>query len=108
MHKFIHRKNLALFKVHLDDLGLTDAQRKAILRLLTEEHARGHTTPRRSITSGDLANTFRGRAARARVENVHSHEAMERTVDPYQSTRTAPRRLSFRSGNTPMSTWGLK
>ena len=38
------------------------------------------------------------RAARVRVENVHSHEAIERTLDPYQSTRTAPRLLASRSG----------
>ena len=98
MHKFIHRENLALFRGRLDDPGLIDAQRKAILRLLTKEHARGHATPRRRITSGDRANTLRGRAARVRVEDVHSHEAMERILDPYQSTRIAPRRLSFRSG----------
>jgi hypothetical protein len=106
MDKFIHRENLALFRRRLDDPGLNDAQRKAILRLLTEEHARGHTTPR--ITSGDRANTLRGRAARVRVENVHSHEAIERTLDPYQSTRTARRLLASRSGDAPMSTWGLK
>ena len=47
MDKFIHRENSALFRGRLDDPGLTDAQRKAILRLLTEEHASGHTTPRR-------------------------------------------------------------
>lgn len=40
MDKFIRRENLALFRGRLDDPGLTDAQRKAILRLLTEEHAR--------------------------------------------------------------------
>ena len=44
MDKFIHRENSALFRGRLDDPGLTDAQRKAILRLLTEEHARGHTS----------------------------------------------------------------
>ena len=74
MDEFIHRENSALFRGRLDDPGLTDAQRKAILRLLTEEHARGHTS---------------------------------RTLDPYQSTRTAPRLLGSRPG-TPMSTWGLK
>jgi hypothetical protein len=44
MDKFIRRENLALFRGRLDDLGITDAQRKAILRLLTEQHARGHTS----------------------------------------------------------------
>jgi hypothetical protein len=107
MDKFIHRENSALFRGRLDDPGLTDAQRKAILRLLTEEHARGHTTPRRRITSGDRANTLRGRAARVRVENVHSHEAIERTLIHIK----APGQLlgycvSF--GDAPMSTWGLK
>jgi hypothetical protein len=43
MDKFIHRENLAQLRRRLDDPGFTDAQRKAILRLLTEEHARGHT-----------------------------------------------------------------
>ena len=68
MDEFIHRENSALFRGRLDDPGLTDAQRKAILRLLTEEHARGHTTPRRRIRSGERANTLRGRAARVQVE----------------------------------------
>ena len=108
MDKFIHREDLALFRGRLDDPGLTDAQRKAILRLLTEEQARGQTTPRRRNTSGDRANTLRGPAARVRVENIHSHEAIERTLDPYQSTRTAPRLLASRSKHAPMSTWGLK
>ena len=40
MNKFIDRENLALFRERLDDPGPADAQRKAILRLLTEEHAR--------------------------------------------------------------------
>ena len=44
MEKFIRRKNLALFRGRFDDLGITDAQRKAILRLLTNEHGRGHTS----------------------------------------------------------------
>ncbi len=44
MDKFIRRENLALFRGRLDDLGITDAQHKAILRLLTEEHARDHTS----------------------------------------------------------------
>ena len=107
MDKFIHRENSALFRGRVDDPGLTDAQRKAILRLLTEERARGLTTPGRRITSGDRANTLRGRAARVRVENVHSHEAIERTLDPYQSTRTAPRLLRLVRGCL-MSAWGLK
>ena len=50
MDKFIHRGNLAPFRRRFDDPGRTDAQRRAILSLLTEEHARGHTTPRRRIT----------------------------------------------------------
>jgi hypothetical protein len=44
MDKFIHRENLTLFRGRFDDPGLTDAQRRAILRLLIEEHDRGHTT----------------------------------------------------------------
>jgi len=44
MDKFIHRENSALFRGRLDDPSLIDAQRKAILRLLFEEHARGHTS----------------------------------------------------------------
>jgi hypothetical protein len=107
MDKFIHRENLALFRGRLYDPGPTDAQRKAFLRLLTEEHARGHTTPRRRITGGDRANTLRGRAARVRVEMFILMRPHERTLDPYQSTRTAPRLLGSRPG-TPMSTWGLK
>jgi hypothetical protein len=103
MDEFIHRENSALFRGRLDDPGLTDAQRKAILRLLTEEHARGHTTPRRRITSGDRANTLRGRAARVRVENVHSHEAIDLDSYPDSSSATG---VSF--GDAPMSTWGLK
>ena len=43
MDKIIHRVNSALFRGRLG-LGITDAQRKAILRLLTKEHARGHTS----------------------------------------------------------------
>jgi hypothetical protein len=100
MDKFIHRENSALFRGRLDDPGFTDAQRKAILRLLTEEHARGHTTPRRR-TSGDRA--LRGRAARVRVENVHSHEAIDLDSYPDSSSATG---VSF--GDAPMSTWGLK
>jgi hypothetical protein len=46
MDKFVHRENLALFSRRLKDPGLTDAQRTAILRLLTEEHAeRCQTAP---------------------------------------------------------------
>jgi hypothetical protein len=37
MNKFIHRENVALFRRRLDDPGLSDAQREAILRLLSEE-----------------------------------------------------------------------
>jgi len=44
MDKFTHRENLALFRRRLDDPGLTDDQRQAILRLLREEQARGHQT----------------------------------------------------------------
>jgi hypothetical protein len=100
MDKFIHRENSALFWGRLDDPGFTDAQRKAILRLLTEEHARGHTTLRRR-TSGDRA--LRGRAARVWVENVHSHEAIDLDSYPDSSSATG---VSF--GDAPMSTWGLK
>jgi hypothetical protein len=42
MNKFIHRQNLALFKKRLTDQGLSDAQREAIVRLLSEEHVKGH------------------------------------------------------------------
>jgi hypothetical protein len=44
MNKFIHRQNLALFRRRLDDPGLSDAQRKAILRLLSEAQVNGHQT----------------------------------------------------------------
>ena len=44
MNKFIHRENLALFRKRLDDPRLSDAQRQAILRLLNEEHVKGHQT----------------------------------------------------------------
>jgi hypothetical protein len=44
MEQFINRQNLALFRRHLKGPGLTDAQRKAILKLLSEEHARGRQT----------------------------------------------------------------
>ena len=44
MNKCIDRENLALFRERLDDPGPTDAQCKAILRLLTEEHASGHSS----------------------------------------------------------------
>jgi hypothetical protein len=44
MNKFIHRQNLALFRRRLDDPGLSDAQREAILRLLSEEQVNGHQT----------------------------------------------------------------
>jgi hypothetical protein len=43
MDKFTHRENLALFRRRLDNPALTDAQRKTILRLLTEEQAKGTT-----------------------------------------------------------------
>jgi hypothetical protein len=43
MDKFVHRENLALFRRRLDNPALTDAQRKTILRLLTEEQAKGTT-----------------------------------------------------------------
>jgi hypothetical protein len=47
MDKFIHRENLALFRKRLTDRGLTDDQRQAILRLLSEEHTRDHQTTAR-------------------------------------------------------------
>jgi hypothetical protein len=47
MDKFIHRENFALFRKRLADPGLTDDQRQAILRLLREEHTRGHQTTAR-------------------------------------------------------------
>jgi hypothetical protein len=40
MNKFIHRENLALFKKRLADPSLVDAQRNAILRLLSEEQTK--------------------------------------------------------------------
>jgi hypothetical protein len=49
MDKFIHRENLALFRRRLDNPALTDAQRKAILRLLTEEQAKGTTAEINSL-----------------------------------------------------------
>jgi hypothetical protein len=42
MDKFIHRQNLILFMRRLADPCVSHAQRKAILRLLSEEHAKGH------------------------------------------------------------------
>ena len=49
MEKFIHRENLALFRRRLDNPALTDAQRKTILRLLTEEQAKGTTAEINSL-----------------------------------------------------------
>jgi hypothetical protein len=40
MNKFIHRQNLALFKKRLTD-SLSDAQRDAIVRLVSEEYVKG-------------------------------------------------------------------
>jgi hypothetical protein len=46
MDRFIHRENLAPFERRLADSSLSDAQRKVILELLSEEHAkRCQTTP---------------------------------------------------------------
>jgi hypothetical protein len=39
MEKFIRHQNSALFRKRLADPDLTDAQRKVILKLLTEEQA---------------------------------------------------------------------
>jgi hypothetical protein len=45
MEKFIHRQNLALFTKRLAAPSLTDAKRKVIVRLLSEEQAKKyHTT----------------------------------------------------------------
>jgi len=49
MDKFIHGENLALFRRRLDNPALTDAQRKTILRLLTEERAKGTTAETNSL-----------------------------------------------------------
>ena len=46
MDKFIQRENLALFRRRLEDPGLTYAQRKAVLSLLSEERVKS-----RDITS---------------------------------------------------------
>jgi len=40
MNKFIHRENLALFRRRLADPDLPVAQRKIILKLLTEEEVK--------------------------------------------------------------------
>jgi hypothetical protein len=40
LEAFIHRENLLLFKKQLADPRLADAQRRLLLRLLTEEEAR--------------------------------------------------------------------
>ena len=46
MNKFIHRENLLLFRRRLAGPDLTAAQRKVIVRLLTEEQAKNsRTTP---------------------------------------------------------------
>jgi hypothetical protein len=42
MDKFIHRQNLILFMRRLDDPDLPQAQREAILRLLSEEQGKGY------------------------------------------------------------------
>jgi hypothetical protein len=42
MNKFIHWRNLALFRRRLDDPGLSDAQREAIVRLVSEEYVKGY------------------------------------------------------------------
>jgi hypothetical protein len=49
MDKFIQRENLALFRRRLADPALTDAQRQTILRLLTEERAKGMTAETNSL-----------------------------------------------------------
>ena len=49
MDKFVHRENLALFRRRLADPALTDAQRQTILRLLTEERAKGMTAETNSL-----------------------------------------------------------
>jgi hypothetical protein len=41
MDKFIHRQNFSLFSRRLAEPSLTDAQRKVILTLLTEEQVEG-------------------------------------------------------------------
>ena len=47
--KFIQRENLALLRRRLADPALTDAQRQTILRLLTEERAKGMTAETNSL-----------------------------------------------------------
>jgi hypothetical protein len=73
MDKFIHRESSALGRKRLAGPGLTDDQRQAILRLLREEHTRGHQTqPRERITSGEPAHTHLsvGRPARGYLRMV--------------------------------------
>jgi hypothetical protein len=39
MDRFVHDENLALFRKKLADPGLTDAERKIVLKLLADEEA---------------------------------------------------------------------
>ena len=47
MEKFIHRENVALYKKHLTEPH-TDVERKVLLRLLSDEEAKGAPLSRKS------------------------------------------------------------
>ncbi len=47
MEKFIHNRNLALFKKKLNDPETTEAEREVILKLLADEEAK-ESNPSRS------------------------------------------------------------
>jgi hypothetical protein len=85
MEKYIHQQNLILFMRHLADPDLSDAQRKTILRLLSEEHAKGRQPcPLWKVASDDRAlNHFSLSAPFGAVENADD------VFDAYQRARTS-------------------
>jgi len=89
MDKFIHRENSALFRGRLDDPGFTDAQRKAILRLLTS-------------TPGATPRLDEGRAVTGLFAAAPRECGLRMFILMRPSTlihiRTAPRLLASRSG----------
>ena len=76
MNKFIHRENVALFRRRLDDPGLSDAQREAILRLLSEEHVKGHQTTS-SMEDHGPSMLFRANSASSSSTSYRRHCASE-------------------------------
>jgi hypothetical protein len=48
MDKFIHGQNIALYKKRLLE-PITDAERRVILKLLTEEEAKDLSPPRKGL-----------------------------------------------------------